>query len=197
MGQKIISATTFLKLSYFSTRKFPTHKFSTHSTPYISSPHKSSPHISSPHKSSPHKSSPHISCPHKSSPHTSSPHVSSPHISSPHKSSPHISSPHISSPHISSPEISPLFSLYNLFTTNRAFPVHVVLKKFYKWYLKNFINFSLLMHVMWYFTTAAAVCHKISIIWFNIIMKVGFPTDAMYIKKQRNRSTAIKSFIGI
>ena len=46
------------------------------------------------------------------------------------------------------------------------------------------------------FATTAAVCHKVSIIWFNIIVKVGFPTDTIYIKNQRNRSTAIKSFIG-
>ena len=32
---------------------------------------------------------------------------------------------------------------------------------------------------------AAAVCHKKSIVRFNIIMKVGFPTDTIYIKNKR------------
>ena len=41
------------------------------------------------------------------------------------------------------------------------------------------------------------VCHKISIIRFNIIMKVRFLTDTIFIKNQRNRSIAIKSFIGL
>ena len=34
------------------------------------------------------------------------------------------------------------------------------------------------------FTTEAAVCHKISIIQFNIIMKIGFPTNTIYIKNK-------------
>ena len=59
--------------------------------------------------------------------------------------------------------------------------------------LKNFnSNVHALLVVP--FATAAAVYRKISIIWFNIIMKVGFLTDTISIRKQRSRSTAIKLF---
>ena len=95
------------------------------------------------------------------------------------------------SPHKSSTN-KPLFSFsYNFFSANRAFPLHVVL-----FISKNF-NFNVHALVVVPFATVAAVCHKTSIIRFNIIMKVGFPTDAIYIKKQRNRSIAIKLFIGL
>ena len=60
-------------------------------------------------------------------------------------------------------------------------------------------NSNLNVHALFMvpFATAAAVCHKISITWLNIIMKIGFPINTMYIKKQRNRSKVIKSFIGL
>ena len=94
--------------------------------------------------------------------------------------------------HVSPPQISSLFSFsYNLFSANRAFPLHVVL-----FISKNF-NLNVHALVVVPFATAAAVCHKTSIIRFNIIIKVSFPTDTIYIKKQRNRSIAIKLFIGL
>ena len=60
------------------------------------------------------------------------------------------------------------------------------------WYLK-----TLDAHLVVPFATVAAICYKISIIWLNIIMRVVFPTDIIYIKKQRDRSTAKKLFIGL
>ena len=59
------------------------------------------------------------------------------------------------------------------------------------WYLNKLAD----AHVVVPFASAAAVCRKIYIIWLTIIMIEGFPTDIIYIEKQRDRSTAIKSFI--
>ena len=88
-------------------------------------------------------------------------------------------------PRIIPPNISPFFSFYklynsyNLFSANRAFPLSVVLL-----ISKNFnLNCHALLVIL--FTTDAAVCHKISIIWFNIILKVGFRTDTIYVKKTK------------
>ena len=69
----------------------------------------------------------------------------------------------------------------------------------WNWHFLSQKNFNLNVHafVVVPFATAAALCHKISIIRFDIIMKVGFPTDAIYIRKQSNRSIAIKLFIGL
>ena len=83
------------------------------------------------------------------------------------------------------PHISPLFSFYklynsyNLFSANRAFPLSVVLL-----ISKNFnLNCHALLVIL--FTTDAAVFHKISIIWFNIILKVDFRTDTIYVEKTK------------
>ena len=67
------------------------------------------------------------------------------------------------------------------------------------WYFLSQKSFNLNVHalVVVPFATAALVCRKISIIRFNIIMKVGFPRDTIYIKRQRNGSIAIKLFIGL
>ena len=79
-----------------------------------------------------------------------------------------------------------LYKLYTLFSANTAFPLHVVLL-----ISKNFnLNIHALLVVP--FATAAVVCHKISINWLNIIMKVGFRTDTRYtlfFNKQRFFST--------
>ena len=79
----------------------------------------------------------------------------------------------------------------NLFSADRAFPLHVVLL-----ISKNF-NWNVQALLVVPFGTAFAVCHKISVVWLNIIMKVGFSADTVHIKRQRNRSTAINSFIGL
>ena len=100
------------------------------------------------------------------------------------------------SPHNSSTDKS-LFSSYklynscNLFSANKTFLLHVVL------FISKSFNLNVYALLVVPFPTAAAVCHKISIIWFNIIMKVSFPTDTIYIKKHRNSTIAIKSFIGL
>ena len=47
------------------------------------------------------------------------------------------------------------------------------------WYLK-----TLDAHLVVPFATVAAICYKISIIWLNIIMRVVFPTDIIYIKNK-------------
>ena len=83
------------------------------------------------------------------------------------------------------PHISPLFSFYklynsyNLFSANRAFPLPVVLR-----ISKNFnLNCNALLVTL--FIADAVVCHKISIIRFNIILKVGFRTDKIYVKRTK------------
>ena len=99
---------------------------------------------------------------------------------------------------LSLPQISPLFSLhkfynsYTLFSANIAFPWHVVLliSKTLTW---------MFMHFLWYhsrqplhFAIKYSSSDLISSWRHNI-----FPRDTIYIKKQRNRSTAIKSFTGL
>ena len=81
-------------------------------------------------------------------------------------------------PHESSSD-KPLFSLhklynsYNLFSVNRALPLHVVL------FVSK--NVKLYVHAL----LAATFCHKISIARFNFIIKVGFATESIYIKNKR------------
>ena len=55
------------------------------------------------------------------------------------------------------------------------------------WYFLSQKSFNLNVHalVVVPFATAALVCRKISIIRFNIIIKVGFPRDTIYIKKTK------------
>ena len=85
--------------------------------------------------------------------------------------------------HISFPQISPLLSLYKLYNLlfgNRAFPLLV---------LKNF-NFNVhARHLLQ--PLQFAIKYRLS----DLISSLAFPTDGIYIKKQRNISTAIKSFI--
>ena len=74
-----------------------------------------------------------------------------------------------------------LYNSNNLFSANRVIPLHIQLL-----ISKNFnLNVHPLLVVL--LATDTAVCHKISIIWYNIIMKVGFPTETIYTKKQKNR----------
>ena len=87
--------------------------------------------------------------------------------------------------YISAPHISPLFSLYklynlhNLFSANREFSLHVVL------FISKSFNLNVHALLVVPFATAVVVCQKISIIRSNIIMKVGFPTDAIYIRNKK------------
>ena len=55
------------------------------------------------------------------------------------------------------------------------------------WYFSSQKNLNLNFHALLVvpFATAAAIFQKISVIWFNIIMKVGLPTDTIYIAKKK------------
>ena len=79
----------------------------------------------------------------------------------------------------------------NLFSANRAFPLHVILV------ISENFNWNVHALLVVPFTTAFAICHKTSVVWLDIIMKVGFSADTVHIKKQSNRSAAIKSFSGL
>ena len=91
---------------------------------------------------------------------------------------------------ISPPQISPLFLLhklynsYNLFSANRAFPLHVVL----------FVSKNFNLNIYALLVLRFAIKHPSS----DLIYHESRPPDRYNIyKKQKNISTAIKSFIGL